>query len=368
MPLNLVVQTAFLGDLLLAIPLLKRCKELWPDHQLGLVCRKGFGDFFLKTKLVDQIFEIQKGRQDSYSKIIQELNTADIQFLISPHQSMRTGIFCHQIKAKHKISFKNWWNFLVFDHRVVRDVELPDPLRQLSLLADSAVEKNQDLRNQIQTYKKNEKPYSLGPAGRLSAPPPWASMSLKASLSGEDKAFAKLKEKLNLQSFDSKRTLLLFPGSVWATKRWTESGFISLGQQLQKKGYQVFVMGGPGEEELADRVSKQILGSQSLAGKTSIFESALLILHSALVVGNDSASTHLASACETPVIAIFGPTVLEFGFRPWSAESYVVQKMDLNCRPCGMHGHKVCPLGTHVCMKDISSDTVLGAVEFALKE
>ncbi|MNL44308.1 Lipopolysaccharide core heptosyltransferase RfaQ [compost metagenome] len=118
-------------------------------------------------------------------------------------------------------------------------------------------------------------------------------------------------------------------------------------------------MGGPGEEALAEDVASQIPGVRSLAGKTQIFESAQLIVRAALVVGNDSASTHLAAVCETPLIAIFGPTILKFGYRPWSAQSYVVEIPGLPCRPCGKHGPQKCPIGTHECMKGIAASEVV---------
>ncbi len=73
MPLNLVVQTAFLGDLLSLHPTSEEVPELWPQHKLALVCRKGFGDFFLKTHLVDQVFEIEKGNSQTYAHIIEHL-------------------------------------------------------------------------------------------------------------------------------------------------------------------------------------------------------------------------------------------------------------------------------------------------------
>ncbi|MBX3039322.1 MAG: hypothetical protein KF789_01280, partial [Bdellovibrionaceae bacterium] len=63
---NVLIQTAFLGDLLLSIPLMKKMKSLWPEEKLLLVCRKGLGDFFVKTGLVDGLLEIKKGDRDSY--------------------------------------------------------------------------------------------------------------------------------------------------------------------------------------------------------------------------------------------------------------------------------------------------------------
>lgn len=363
MPLNLVVQTAFLGDLLLSIPLLKKCRELWPQHKLALVCRKGFGDFFLKTHLVDQVFEVEKGKSESYSKIVEHLRYSQVDNLISPHESLRTAFFCSQIKAQHKIAFQKAWNFVVFSKRTQRDVQLPDAMRQLSLLAPE----DEQLARDLVQYSSQERPYAPQEQGHLSAPPKWASMSLRHQVLELSGIYESLKSRFPLKGFDEGKAILLFPGSVWATKRWTEEGFINTGKALKARGFEIYVMGGPGEEALAEQVAGQIPGAVSLAGKTKIIESAQLIARSALVIGNDSASTHLAAVCEVPLIAVFGPTILEFGYRPWSAESYVVQREGLKCRPCGKHGHKVCPIGTHECMKSISAEEVLRTAGFILR-
>jgi len=71
---------------------------------------------------------------------------------------------------------------------------------------------------------------------------------------------------------------------------------------------------------------------------------------------------HLGSTAGTPTVSIFGPTILEFGYRPWNARAEIVQ-IDLSCRPCGKHGAKKCPLGTHACMKGISSRVVITAAD-----
>lgn len=335
--------------------MLKKCKELWPQHKLVLVCRKGTGDFLLKTGVVDEVFEVQKGDAASYSRVLESLKNQQVDTLIAPHESLRTAFFCRQIKAKTKITFKKYWSFLFFNHTVVKPKGLPDSLRQISLLS-----KHDDkLAEALINYTLHEKPYQPDANNHLSAPPAWASMSVREQVLARPQMYQALKEKFNLQGFENKNAILIFPGSVWATKRWTEEGFIGAGKALKEQGYDVYIMGGPGEEELSERVAAGIPGVISLAGKTKIIESAQLIARAALVIGNDSASTHLAAACETPLIAVFGPTVLPFGYRPWSAETYVVQLEGLECRPCGKHGHKVCPIGTHVCMKNIPAKDVL---------
>lgn len=348
---------------MLSIPLLKKCREQWPQHKLALVCRKGFGEFFLKTQLVDQVFEIEKGKAESYSKIVEHLRYAEVDNLISPHESLRTTFFCAQIKARHKIGFEKKWNFLVYSKRVQRNVQLPDALRQLSLLSSEDPQLQQDLAQ----YAQNESPYDPRESGLLSAVPQWASMSLRHQILERVDDYHSLRSRFDLKGFDQGKAVLIFPGSVWATKRWTEEGFVSVGKTLQSQGFEIYIMGGPGEEELAEKVAREIPGAQSLAGKTKIIESAQLIARASLVIGNDSASTHLAAVCETPLVAIFGPTILEFGYRPWSSDSYVVQNEGLKCRPCGKHGHKACPIKTHECMKSISEKDVLRVVGSILR-
>jgi heptosyltransferase-2 len=350
---NLIIQTAFLGDLLLSIPLLKRARALWPDSRLILVCRQGLGDFFTHTRLVDEVLEIKKGDAESYRQVHAALAGQEIDFLISPHESWRTAFFVRGFKAKHKIGFRRFMKGLFFDELVTRDPQLPDALRQLDLLSGQ----DADLAKKMQDYRQKGQPYRVQEQGLLTAPPAWASMSLKGSV--DDSAFAQLQKKLSLDKVDFPKTVLLFPGSVWATKRWTESGFVQTGHALQSQGYQILVMGGPGEEALAQRIAGQIPGSFCLAGKTSIYESVLLIERSALVIGNDSASSHLAALCETPLIVIFGPTVIRFGYRPWSASTYLQEYNSLSCRPCGKHGHQKCPTGTHECMKHIGATDVV---------
>ncbi len=243
-------------------------------------------------------------------------------------------------------------------------MSLPDPLRQLDLLSLFS----EELKANIKHYAVAARPYEPNKWHQLEGVPDWASMSLHVELRQQESSYELLRTQFDLQDFDSKKAILLFPGSVWATKRWATESYIKLGQTLQKLGHPIYVMGGPGEEELAEQVHRQIPESKNWAGRTKVWESAQLICRAALLVGNDSASTHLAAVCETPVVTIFGPTVLRFGFRPWSNQAYVHQNERLSCRPCGRHGHQVCPLGTHECMRSIHADEVAKTVEHILSQ
>jgi len=350
--------------LLLSIPLLKKIKALWPEQKLVLVCRRGVGDFFARTGLVDEVLEIKKGDSDSYHQVLKKLKHTDIDKLISPHESVRTAFFVQKLKARSKISFSKPWNGIFYSERIKKNYDLPDALRQLSILQNY----DADLKNKIETYARDEKPYVVSKSGQLAKTPAWASMSMKKFYQSATLEVTATLKKVQLEAGTVEKAIALFPGSVWATKRWTEEGFVQVGQKLAATGVPVLVMGGPGEEELCARVASQIPGARDLCAKTSIYESALLLSQVAAVIGNDSASMHLAATSETPSVVVFGPTVLEFGFRPWQDRVFVVEKRGMACRPCGKHGHNQCPIKTHACMKQIANDEVLEKLQGVLHE
>jgi heptosyltransferase-2 len=90
--------------------------------------------------------------------------------------------------------------------------------------------------------------------------------------------------------------------------------------------------------------------------------SAELIGRCAVIVTNDSSPLHLASAMGTPTVAIFGPTVPDFGFGPLAPSSVAVGHETLSCRPCHRHGPRRCPLGHFRCMRELTADVVGGHV------
>lgn len=343
---------------------MKRIKVLWPEQKLVLVCRRGVGDFFARTGLVDEVLEIKKGDSSSYAHVLTTLRQTDIEKIISPHESVRTAFFVWRLKARAKIAFAKPWNWVFYGERVAKNYDLPDAIRQLSILQNH----DADLKNKIESYARDEKPYAVAADGLLAKTPAWASVSLKGFYQTHVADIEAALAKVQLARTTAEKSVALFPGSVWATKRWTEEGYVQAGQKLAEQSVPVLVMGGPGEEELCARVAKQIPGARDLCAKTSIYESALILSQLTAVVGNDSASMHLAATSETASVVIFGPTVLEFGFRPWQDRVYVVEKHGLACRPCGKHGHNLCPIGTHVCMKQITKDEVLEKLQGVLHE
>jgi heptosyltransferase II len=142
----------------------------------------------------------------------------------------------------------------------------------------------------------------------------------------------------------------LAPGSVWATKRWPY--YPELARLLASRA-RLVVIGSGADAPFAQAILAAEPSAIDATGRLSLLASAELIGRCGVVVTNDSAPLHLASAMGTPTVAIFGPTVPGFGFGPLSPRASVVGRDTLPCRPCDRHGPQRCPLGHHRCMRDI---------------
>lgn len=150
----------------------------------------------------------------------------------------------------------------------------------------------------------------------------------------------------------------LAPGSIWATKRWPY--YAELAAALDRP---VVVIGGAGDVALAEAIVAAVPGrAWNAAGALPLRVSAAVLERADALVTNDSAPLHLAGAVGTPVVAVFGPTVPALGFGPRGAGDQVVEHPALACRPCSAHGPKVCPLGHHRCMNEITVARVLEAL------
>lgn len=147
----------------------------------------------------------------------------------------------------------------------------------------------------------------------------------------------------------------LAPGSVWATKRWPY--YPELAVRLASRA-RVVIVGSPADSGLAEAIRTRVPEAVDATGRLSLLASAELLRRCAAVVSNDSAPVHLASAMNVPTLAVFGPTVPEFGFGPVADRNDVAGHDSLACRPCHRHGPRRCPLGHWRCMGELSADAV----------
>jgi heptosyltransferase-2 len=148
------------------------------------------------------------------------------------------------------------------------------------------------------------------------------------------------------------------PASVWSTKQWPEHKWIELVKALPAD-QQVFIIGAPGDSPLAQRIIAASGRGVDLTRDLRLLESAALMESAVMNYVNDSAPLHIASAMKAPVTAVFCSTVPAFGFGPLRENGRVVETAEkLDCRPCGLHGHKACPKGHFRCAEGIGVDRV----------
>lgn len=161
---------------------------------------------------------------------------------------------------------------------------------------------------------------------------------------------------------ENKPLVGIAPFSEWETKKWSLEGYAWVARELTLKGYLVFVFGQKKESLLGEQFMKMcMVDVVNLIGVMDIKGASTYIDALDLMITNDTGPMHMASALQTHVIAIFGPTVPRFGFLPYNAKYTLIENNNVSCRPCSMHGSANCPQGHFKCMDDIHPQRVYDA-------
>lgn len=314
----IIVNTAFLGDVLLTAFLTQKIKNQFASN-ISLVTNKQGAEIISPVDSVDNLFVLDKKNQHrslkSTIEFAKTINEYKFDLLISLHRSFRTSIFVKQFKDTYKIGFHNSSFSSVYDKKIRYKNYLHEAERYLSTL--------------FEDYSRD---------------------SISYTIDIDDKIYIEnllLKNGFN----ESKKTIIIAPGSVWRTKKWGNEKYKELSDIL-KSEYNVVAIGSP-----KDAVELPV-GTINLIGKTSLPQLYHLVSISDLLITNDSAPTHLGSIVNVPTITIFGATSPIFGFAPISDNHLIIQNSNMSCRPCRIHGSELCPLGTHECMTSITAQQV----------
>lgn len=145
------------------------------------------------------------------------------------------------------------------------------------------------------------------------------------------------------------------PASLWFTKQYPKERWIDLVRCIDRRS-SVYLLGSRSDRPLCEEImySSSHPNCHNLAGEISLLESAGLMKGARMNFTNDSAPMHLASAVDAPVTAVYCSTIPEFGFGPLSSDSAVIEiDQPLYCRPCGLHGLPACPEKHFRCALDI---------------
>jgi lipopolysaccharide heptosyltransferase II len=322
----LIIQTAFIGDVVLATALIEKLHRHFPGAQIDFMVRKGNESLLLNHPWLHAVlvWDKKKNKQLNLLKMLRKIRKEQYDQVINVQRFAATGLLTALSGAKERIGFdKNPFSFL-FTRKVVHLVSDGQiPLHE--------VERNMALISHF-TDGNQERP------------------RLYPSAADE--------EKVNV--YKQNPYITISPASVWFTKQYPAEKWIDLIQSLSGS-LQIFLLGAPSDSQLCESI-KQSSGKgniSNLAGKLSFLQSAALMKGAVMNYVNDSAPLHFASAVNAPVTAIYCSTIPAFGFGPLSDVQYIVETREpLDCRPCGLHGYKACPRGHFRCAWGIQNEQV----------
>jgi ADP-heptose:LPS heptosyltransferase len=313
-PKFLIIQTAFIGDAILATSLLEKLHQHYPDSQIDYLIRKGNEGLFVAHPFINQLIVWDKrgGKYKNLINILKQVRKTRYDYLINLQRFASTGLFASFSKARQIIGFKkNPFSFL-FNKKVEHEIGN----------GKHEVERNQLLVQDITDNKFA--PLKLYPA---------------------EADFEKTKD------LKSDKYITISPASVWFTKQFPTDKWAEFIKTVDSS-ITIYLLGGPGDKKLCEELKTECNQENIvvLAGSLSFLESAALMKDATMNFTNDSAPLHIASAMDAPTTAVFCSTVPGFGFGPLSTNSKVVEiEEKLDCRPCGLHGKRECPEGHFKC-------------------
>jgi heptosyltransferase-2 len=311
----LVIQTAFLGDVILATPVVSELKRLFPDSAIDVLVKKGNESLLENNPKLNtvHIFNKSAGKVKGISRLIRTFRKNKYDLVINLHRFGSSGIIAGLSGGKKVIGFKkNPFSFLYsekFDHKIGDGTH--EVARNLSLI------------NHLGSKE-----------------------SIRPELYPSEADYQKT------AAYSNGEYVTMAPASVWFTKQLPKEKWDELIKQ-QPQDRIVYLLGAKSDKELCDEL---VLGDKviNLAGELSLLQSAALMKNAKMNYVNDSGPLHIASSMNAPTTAFFCSTVPSFGFGPMAENSIIKEVTGLDCRPCGLHGHKECPKGHFKCGYEIS--------------
>ncbi len=329
----LIIQTASIGDVVLATPLVEKLHIFYPEAKIDFLVKRGIQSLLAGHPHLGQvlIWDKSESKYKHLRKLIRTIRSEKYDVVVNVQRFASSGLITALSGASIRLGFRKNPFSLLFSrripHRISADPEKSqhETSRNLSLI-DNITDQDHDFR-------------------------------LRLYPSSTDLA--------KVSQFKTRRYICIAPTSLWFTKQFPFSKWINFIKQLDDDLY-VYFLGAPSDRTQCDEIIRESehQNSLNLAGKLSFLESAALMKDAVMNFVNDSAPQHFASAVNAPVTAIFCSTVPAFGFGPLSDNSAVVQiRTDLYCRPCGLHGFRQCPEGHFRCAFEIKSKQLLERIK-----
>jgi heptosyltransferase-2 len=326
----LVIQTAFIGDVVLATGLLEKLHAHFPDALLDILVRKGNEKLFEHHPFIHEVLVWDKKRfkYRNLFRLLKKIRRIQYDKVVNVQRFAATGLLTALSKGKQTIGFdKNPFSFLFSD--VIRH-EVSENDQTLH-----EIERNHELIRSF-TDEKAAKP----------------------------KLYPSEADEAAVEKWKQNRYVCMAPASVWFTKQFPADQWIKLINSLPEE-LTVFLLGAPGDHSLCENIlsGSKHTSATNLSGQLNFLQSAALMKNAVMNYVNDSAPMHFASSVNAPVTAVYCSTIPAFGFGPLSDNSHIVEVLEpLPCRPCGLHGRKECPLGHFYCANLINNDQLLAVL------
>jgi len=329
----LIIQTAFMGDVILTLPLIDCLKEKPDVESVDYLTRPDGYNVLETNPNIDNIIVYDKRGKDkgiaNILRIVKKLRKKKYDAVYIPHRSYRSAVIALLAGIRKRIGFDKSTASFLYTKKIEYKQTIHEIERNLSLLSSEMGE----CSDKLPVIHFNDT---------------------------DNEVVESFFQKYGIPE----NAVGIAPGSAWETKRWLKERFAELIILLKKQSECTpILLGGVNDKALCDEIHR--LSNFTGINAVGIFtprQSALAMSKTKAVVTNDSGATHLAVGGKARVITIYGPTVPAFGFYPYG-EGHIIVEKDIPCRPCGIHGGEECPEGHFKCMKEITSEDVLNEIK-----
>jgi heptosyltransferase-2 len=308
----LVIQTAFIGDVILATAVAETLHQYDPSFTIDFLLRKGNEGLLQGHPFIHEVLVWNKAENkiSNLVALIKKIRKKKYDYVINLHRFASSGIITAFSGANKKVGFD---------------------------------------KNPLSLFFTKSYPHTIGSRGESYEHETDRNHALIESISNIKKINPRLypatQDVEKVTVYQQSPYICMAPSSVWFTKQWAEAKWGDL-INLIPSTFTIYLLGAPSDKALCERIQQKVKRSNviSLCGKLNFLQSAALMQKATMNYVNDSAPMHMASAMNAQVAAIYCSTIPEFGFGPLSDTSYVFEvEENLSCRPCGLHGHKACP-------------------------
>jgi heptosyltransferase-2 len=335
----LIVQTAFLGDVVLTLPLVAALRQCFPQARVELLTVPTNAALLQDQPGVDAVMPYDKRGTGMRGllRMGRQIHARGYDLVLSPHRSLRSALLVACSGSPQRIGFSRWLTRWAYTATVPRPASAHEVQRNLQLLA------------------------ALG-----ADPVPTPS---RLTLHVAPAAWQKAREYFSGYGVGQDEVVIgLIPGSQWGTKRWPAEYFAALIKHLASTPQmRVALFGGASDRPIAKAITAACgVPVLDLIGQTPVQELPAYLQRCTVVVSNDTGPMHIAAALAKPVLVLYGPTTPALGFAPYGVP-WEEASVPLACRPCSAHGPQRCPLSHWRCMLDLSVEQVAAGVQRLLQ-